>query len=122
MNTISRRHFLKLTGAAAALAATPIYLKAQSLSGRVVVVGGGFAGATLAKYLKLWGGAGVAVTLVDANPAHISCILSNLVLTKSLSLNQITFNYGSLQQLGVNFVQGRAMSIEKPTGSTWKIW
>ena len=52
MNTISRRHFLKLTGAAAALAATPIYLKAQSLSGRVVVVGGGFAGATLAKYLK----------------------------------------------------------------------
>ena len=121
MNKISRRHFLKLAGAAPALAATPPLLKAQSVSGRVVVVGGGFAGATLAKYLKLWGGAGVAVTLVDANPAHVSCILSNLVLTNSLNLSQITFNYAALQQLGVNFVQGRATGLEKPAGSTWRV-
>ena len=120
MNTISRRHFLKLAGAATALAATPTFLKAQNLSGRVVVVGGGFAGATLAKYLRLWGG-GVSVTLVDANPAHISCILSNLVLSNSLNLSQITFNYESLKQLGVNFVQGRATGLEKPTNSTWRV-
>ncbi|MGB2680600.1 MAG: FAD/NAD(P)-binding oxidoreductase [Candidatus Competibacter sp.] len=120
MNTISRRHFLKLAGAATALAATPTFLKAQNLSGRVVVVGGGFAGATLAKYLRLWGG-GVSVTLVDANPAHISCILSNLVLSNSLNLSQITFNYESLKQLGVNFVQGRATGIEKPNNTTWRV-
>ncbi|MBL8251730.1 MAG: FAD-dependent oxidoreductase [Candidatus Competibacter sp.] len=120
MTTLSRRHFLKLAGAATALAATPTLLKAQNLSGRVVVVGGGFAGATLAKYLRMWGG-GVSVTLVDANPAHISCILSNLVLTNSLALNQITFNYEALKQLGVNFVQGRATGLEKPTNGTWRV-
>lgn len=111
MNTISRRHFMKLIGASTALATTPLLLRAQTpASGRVVIVGGGFAGATAAKYLRHWSGGNVAVTLVDANPAHVSCILSNLVLNNSLGLSQITFNYEALRQkYGVNVVQGRAV-------------
>ena len=35
------------------------------ISGNIVVVGGGMAGATVAKYLRLWGGADVTVTLVE---------------------------------------------------------
>ncbi len=113
MNTISRRHFLKLIGASTAVAASPTLLNAQTgPARRVVVVGGGFAGATAAKYLRHWGGGGVAVTLVDANPAHVSCILSNLVLNNALSLSQITFNYAALQQkYGVTAVQGQATGI-----------
>jgi NADPH-dependent 2,4-dienoyl-CoA reductase/sulfur reductase-like enzyme len=111
MNTLSRRHFLKLVGASTALAAAPTLVKAQTAaSGRVVIVGGGFAGATAAKYLRHWSGGNVTVTLVDANPAHVSCILSNLALNSSLGLSQITFNYEALKQkYGVTVLEGRAV-------------
>lgn len=42
----------------------------------VVIVGGGMAGATAAKYLRLWGGSGVSVTLVEPNPIYVSNIMS----------------------------------------------
>lgn len=120
MNALSRRRFLQLLGLSSAAAAAPTLLRAQAQSvvpaataNRVVVVGGGFAGATVAKYLRLWGGAGVDVTLVEANPSHVSCILSNLVLNNSMSLSQITFNYAALQQkYGVRIVTGKAVGIE----------
>jgi sulfide dehydrogenase [flavocytochrome c] flavoprotein chain len=47
--------------------------------GRVVVVGGGFGGATAARYLKMWGGP-VDVTLVERNAEFVSCPISNLVI------------------------------------------
>lgn len=88
-------------------------MPAAVTANRVVVAGGGFAGATVAKYLRLWGGAAVDVILVEANPSHVSCILSNLVLNNSMSLSQITFNYAALQQkYGVRIVTGKAVGIE----------
>jgi sulfide dehydrogenase [flavocytochrome c] flavoprotein subunit len=51
--------------------------------GSVVVVGGGMAGATAAKFLRLWGGSKVQVTLVDQNATYSSNIMSNLVLNGS---------------------------------------
>ena len=51
------------------------------ITGKVVVVGGGMAGAAVAKYLRLWGGTGVSVTLVEASPSYTSNIMSNTVLT-----------------------------------------
>ena len=118
MNDLSRRHFLKLMGLSAAISASPRILRAQTGAvARVIVVGGGFAGATIAKYLRDWSGGGVAVTLVDANPAHISCILSNLVLNGSYRLEQITFDYNALSQNhGVNFVQGHAEAVGSANG------
>jgi sulfide dehydrogenase [flavocytochrome c] flavoprotein subunit len=111
MNTINRRHFLKLIGAASTLAAVPRAVRA-AVAPRVVVVGGGFGGATVAKYLRMWGG-DVHVTLVDANPSHISCILSNLVVTGSLSMSRITLGFDSLRtNHGVNVMQGRAVAID----------
>jgi len=94
MHTFSRRQFLQLAGAASAVAALPRGAgAATSTAARVVVVGGGFGGATVAKYLRMWGGAQVAVTLVDPNPSHIACILSNLVVTGSLSMDRITLAF-----------------------------
>jgi NADH dehydrogenase FAD-containing subunit len=76
-------------GAIATLAALPRAVSAATTSPRVVVVGGGFGGATVAKYLRMWGD-NVQVTLVEPNPTHISCILSNLVVNGSLSMSRIT--------------------------------
>jgi len=112
MTTVNRRQFLKLMGASTALVATPTLLRAQVAQPRVVVVGGGFAGATLAKYLRMWSNNGVQVTLVEQNPAHISCILSNLVLNGSVNLGNITFGYDALRaNHGVNVLQDTVTTI-----------
>ena len=115
MNNFSRRQFLQATGAAAAWAALPPRTaSAATTNGRVVVVGGGFGGATVAKYLRLWGG-DVQVTLVEPNPTHVACILSNLVLTGALSMSRITLGYSALQaNHGVSVMHGRAIAIDPP--------
>ncbi|MFZ3175158.1 MAG: FAD/NAD(P)-binding oxidoreductase [Thiobacillus sp.] len=114
MNTLNRRQFLKLASAMTALAAVPRAVGAATTAPRVVVVGGGFGGATLAKYVRMWGG-NVQVTLVDANPNHVSCILSNLVVTGALSMSSITLGFDSLKtNHGVTVMQGRAVAIDAP--------
>ena len=59
-------------------------------SPRVVVVGGGFSGATAAKYLRLWSEGQVEVILVEPNPVFVSCPISNLVIGGSRGLGEIT--------------------------------
>jgi NADPH-dependent 2,4-dienoyl-CoA reductase/sulfur reductase-like enzyme len=114
MNTLNRRQFLKLAAAIPAMAAVPRAVSAATTAPRVVVVGGGFGGATLAKYVRMWGG-NVEVTLVDANPNHVSCILSNLVVTGALSMSRITLSFDSLKaNHGVTVMQGRAVAIDAP--------
>jgi len=114
MNNLNRRHFLKLAGAISAMAALPRAVSAATTAPRVVVVGGGFGGATLAKYVRMWGG-NVQVTLVDINPRHVSCILSNLVVTGALPMSRITLGFDSLKaNHGVTVMQGRALAINAP--------
>jgi NADH dehydrogenase FAD-containing subunit len=116
MHNLNRRSFLKLIGAASVLSAIPRVVSAQTVAPRVVVVGGGFGGATVAKYLRMWGG-NVQVTLVDPNPAHISCVLSNLVVTGALSMTRITLGYTALAtNHGVEIVQGSAIAVDPAGG------
>jgi NADPH-dependent 2,4-dienoyl-CoA reductase/sulfur reductase-like enzyme len=86
--------------------------------GSVVVVGGGMAGATAAKFLRLWGGSKVKVTLIDQNATYASNIMSNLVLNGSTTMSQLTYNYNTLKTVyGINFVQGSVVGIVPPVGS-----
>jgi len=81
--------------------------------GRVVVVGGGMAGLAAAKYLKLWGGAGVQVTLIERNPSYTSNILSNLVLTGQRTLPSLVYSYAAVKQnYGVDIRQGDVVGID----------
>jgi sulfide dehydrogenase [flavocytochrome c] flavoprotein subunit len=90
------------------LASTRIALASTGLTGkRVVVVGGGMAGMTAAKYLRLWGGSGVQVTLVEPDTLYTSSIMSNLVLNGSRTLASLQFkrdalstNYGVIRKAG----------------------
>ena len=79
--------------------------------GRVVIVGGGFGGATAAHYLKMWGG-NIDVTLVDRNPEFISCPISNLVLGGHKQMADITRGYDGLKAIGVKVVQGEVTAID----------
>jgi len=79
--------------------------------GRVVVVGGGFGGATAARYLRLWGG-NVDVTLVERQASFVSCPISNLVLGGHKQMSDITRGYEGLKAMGVKLVQGEVVAID----------
>ena len=80
----------------------------------MVVVGGGYGGATAARYLRLLGAGAVDVTLVDENPAFVSCPLSNLVLGGSKSMADITVARDGLSRHGVRLLRDRAIAIDAP--------
>lgn len=99
-------------------AAAAMVLPDTGATGSVVVVGGGMAGATAAKFIRLWGGSNVKVTLVDQNATYFSSIMSNLVLNGSMTMTQLTYNYDKLRTLyGIDFVQGSVVGIVPPVGT-----
>jgi sulfide dehydrogenase [flavocytochrome c] flavoprotein chain len=115
----NRRDFLKAAGLAGGVAALP-GLSACALGaraqGRVVVVGGGFGGATVARYLRMWSSMGVAVTLVERNPSFISCPISNLVIGGDKQLADITMGYAGLRdKWGVRVMQDEVTGIDPAT-------
>lgn len=79
----------------------------------IVVVGGGFGGATVAKYLKLWGKDTVKVTLIEPNAQFMSPIMSGMVITGQLEADRISFGYERLRDVhGVTWVQDRVTAID----------
>lgn len=83
------------------------------LTQRVVVIGGGMAGTTVAKYLRLWGGAGLRITLVAPEPAYTSHIMSNLVLNGQRTLSSLAFGHQTLvSRYGVNRVQAAVTAVD----------
>jgi NADH dehydrogenase FAD-containing subunit len=102
------------TTANQAITETPLAVNTQVKS-RVIVVGGGMAGATVAKYLRLWGD-GVQVTLVERATAYTSNIMSSLVLTGQKTMASLAFKYDTLaSKYGVKLVLGDVVNID-PVG------
>ncbi|MET0919385.1 MAG: NAD(P)/FAD-dependent oxidoreductase [Burkholderiales bacterium] len=108
-----RREFLKAVGAASTIAAIPSCATMDRASGKVVVVGGGYGGATAAKYIRMWGEGRIDVTVVEPSTEFISCPLSNLVLGGSKTLADMTMSYNGLsQRQGVKLVRDTATAID----------
>ena len=107
----TRRRFVTGTLAAATLGA-PAVLRAQTPLARVVVVGGGFAGATCARYLRLWEPR-IEVTLVEPQAVYVACPLSNRVLGGTFDLHHLARDYGALQSdYGVRVLRASATAID----------
>ena len=80
---------------------------------RVVVVGGGYGGATAAKYIRMWSDQKIDVTLIEPNAAFVSCPISNLVLGGSKTMADITTPYDNLSRRhGVRMVRDTATAID----------
>ena len=77
----------------------------------MVVIGGGYGGATAARHIAL-ARAGIHVTLVEPGEAFVSCPLSNLVLGGSREMRDITRSYDGLRRRGIRVVRDRAMAID----------
>jgi len=112
--TIDRRDFLKIA-ASTALVSFPLISKAvvSQAKGRVVVVGGGYAGATAAKYLRTWSNGGLDVIVVEPRSQFVSCPLSNLVLGGNKNINDLTFGYDLLKSNhGIQWVSDEVVAID----------
>ena len=113
--TLQRRTLLKATGAAGALtlAGCAANLIGTPDKARVLVVGGGFGGATAAKYVRLLSDSKIDVVLVEPDAAFVSCPMSNLVLGGSRLVADLTIPYTALtKQHGVTVVKDRVASID----------
>jgi len=110
--TINRRDFVKALGAATAVSATSFPLIAGAAGkARVVVVGGGYAGATCAKYIRKYN-SGIDVTLIEKDKDFYSCPLSNEVLGGERSLDSLKFGYDGLKGHGVSVVHDKGIEID----------
>ena len=80
---------------------------------RVLVVGGGYGGATAAKYVRLFSEQKIDVVLIEPNDAFVSCPMSNLVIGGSKTLADMTSRYDTLgSKHGVRVVKDMVASID----------
>ncbi len=105
----TRRTFLKFTAAAGF---APAIASAQGAgAGRVVVIGGGYGGATAARTLKALEPK-LDVTLVEPNPVYTSCPFSNSVLANLREISQQEFRYDGVKRAGVTVAQTSATAVD----------
>lgn len=114
---LTRRQFLR-SGRGAALAVAGLSGcrtgtgEISPKSGRrVVVVGGGWGGATAAKYVRL-ADPSVEVVLLEPNTTFVSCPFSNLVLSGVRKLPSLTFEYDRLRRHGVSLRHEPALAVD----------
>lgn len=106
---LSRRHVLGgLAGACAALASPPVLAQAGP---KVVVIGGGFGGASAARALRRQA-PDIAVALVEPNPHYTACPLSNAVIAGLRDMKAQHFGYAGIAADGIVHVPQKAVAIE----------
>jgi len=108
---MKRRDFVKAAGAATAVSMVGFPHLALGAGKKVVVVGGGTAGATAAKYIKI-SDSSVDVTLIEPNEHYYTCYLSNEVLSGLRTLDSIKQGYDGLEGHGVKVVHAAAEMVD----------
>jgi sulfite dehydrogenase len=79
--------------------------------GRVIVIGGGYGGATAARYIRMWSERRIEVFLIERNTQFVSCPLSNLVLGGSRTIESLTMGYDGLRAMGVQVLRDEVTGI-----------
>ena len=110
MHTINRRRFLKTLLAGTALSSVGFPAIVGAAGQRVVVIGGGTGGATLAKYLRRLDSL-LDITLIEKNAIYTTCYMSNEVLIGERTLESLQFNYDALKKQGINVVIDEVTAI-----------
>jgi len=110
---VKRRDLLGLAAGGSALAVLgPRRAAGAPASARVVVIGAGWGGATAARYLRLWCEGAVEVVLVERDERFVSCPLSNLVLSGTRRIEDLSFGFEHLSQAGVRVVHDEALTVD----------
>lgn len=109
MKRTSRRQFLRF--AASATLAPLAFPAASAIAASVVIVGGGFAGATAARQLKQLNPS-MRVTLVEYNHKYVSFPASNWVLGGLQRMDSLLMGYRALDALGVNVLHDWVEAVD----------
>ncbi len=114
--SFNRRDFIKTLASTSVV--LPMAVRAAPAPGkaRIVVVGGGFGGATAAKYLKI-ADPGLDVTLVERNKQFVSCPLSNEVISGHGQYEGLLAGYDGLVKRGVRVVFDDALAVDPASKS-----
>ncbi|MEL6683467.1 MAG: FAD/NAD(P)-binding oxidoreductase [Pseudomonadota bacterium] len=107
----SRRRFLAGGAALATASFSPNLLSAQT-SARIVVIGGGWGGISVARNLKETLPS-AEVTMVEPKSMFMSCPMSVHYIVGSRSSASLTFDYSALTNIGVRHVKEIAQSIDR---------
>ncbi len=108
---LTRRQFLSLAGTASLAVVTPHRVAAKPRA-RVVVVGGGFGGATCAKYLRR-ADPSLEVILVTPQRQFVTCPFSNHVLAGLQDIASLTYGYDQLRgRYGVRVIHTTATALD----------
>ncbi len=115
MAKTTRRNFVfsvGALGAATSVLGWPVVSQAKTSGGRVVVIGGGFGGASCARYLRRLS-SDIDVTLVERDSKFMTCPFSNAVLGGLYDMDFITHGYDALRdKYGVKIVHDSAVDID----------
>ena len=104
-----------MTGATAAVATVShIRVGLAQAEPRVVIIGGGFGGASVARMLRRLD-PGIRVALVERNHNFVSCPLSNAVIGGLREMASITFSYDAARAAGVEVIHDEAVAIDPPS-------
>ena len=107
---MQRRQFIQAAGAAAGSVLAGCASIGGAARPQVVVIGGGYGGATAARYVRMWSEGAIDVTLVEPNASFISCPLSNLVLGGSKQIADLTMSYERMR--GMRVLRDMVTSID----------
>ncbi len=121
-NSLNRRDFIKaatiISGSSLLSACANFGLNkaSQAPLGRVVIIGGGYAGTTAAKYIRMWSNGNIETVVIEKSSQFVSCPLSNLVLGGSKSINDLTFGYDLVKKNhGIKWVNDEVTAIDLST-------
>jgi sulfide dehydrogenase [flavocytochrome c] flavoprotein subunit len=108
---LNRRDFVKVAGAATAVGLVGAPHLALGTTQKVVIVGGGTAGATAAKYIKM-ADSSIDVTVIEPNQEYVTCYLSNEVIGGDRAYDTLRVGYDGLKGHGINVVHDKAAGID----------
>ncbi len=111
--SIQRRNFLQSSAALSLLGLSACATTSMPSKAKVVVIGGGYGGATAAKYIRLLSDYKIDVVMVEPQAAFVSCPISNLVVGGSKQIGDLTVPYTGLSKNhGIMVVQDTATAID----------
>ncbi len=114
MTNLTRRNFTMLASASLAALSTPLFAPRAlgQAKPKVVVIGGGPGGATVAKYVAKDGG--IDVTLVEPARQFTTCFHSNLYVGGIRTWESITHSYDKLaSKYGIKHVRQAAQALDR---------
>src|SRR6267142_347728 len=115
MTDLSRRHFAALSAPSLAAAATPLFAPRAFGQGKpkLVVIGGGPGGGTVARYVAKDSAGAIDVTLIEPQKTFTTCFFSNLYVGGFRTFESITHGYDKVRKSGVKVVHAAATAIDR---------